>query len=159
MNNKDKKEEIQNTEDKDQNPKKKKSLEEDQFRVVISRDVNEILEKLVTRANDGFDGGDIAKSDVANLLLLNSAKSFSDSDIKTLRALHFDEKKMLRAILRQSGDEGDLPEHLKKALREHYGLAEFKERKTSRKAAHEESKEFPSSINSTDSQELLKISN
>ena len=140
MNNKDKKEEIQNTEDKNQNPKKKKSLEEDQFRVVISREVNEILEKLVIRANDGFYGGDITKSDVANLLLLNSTKSFSDVDIKILRTLHFDEKKMLRAILRQSGDEGDLPEHLKKALREHYGF-DSKERKTLKKAAQTESKE------------------
>ena len=115
---------IQNTENKSENSRKRKSSDDDQYRVVISRDVNEVLEKLVNRANDGFDGGDIAKSDVANLLLLNSAKSFSDADIKTLRVLHFDEKKMLRTLLRQSGDDGDLPEHLKKALREHYGLPE-----------------------------------
>jgi hypothetical protein len=125
--------EIQNPENKTENSKKRKSNDEDQYRVVISSEVNGALENLVKRANDGFDGGEIAKSDIANFVLLNSWKSFSDADVKNLRALHFDEKKILRSILKQSGDEGELPEHLKKALREHYGLPENSKKRASRK--------------------------
>ena len=104
--------------------RKRKPNDEDQYRVVINKEVNEVLEILVKRANEGFDGGEIAKSDVANAILLDSEKSFGDAEIKTLRNLHFDDKKMLRSILRQAGDDVDLPEHLKKALRDHYGISE-----------------------------------
>lgn len=132
MNNKLIEKEIQNTESKSEIFKKRKSSDEDQYRVVISSEVNGALENLVKRVNDGFDGGEIAKSDVANFMIVNSWKSFSDSDVKTLRALHFDEKKMLRSILKQSGNEGDLPEHIKKALREHYGLPENSKKRASK---------------------------
>ena len=92
---------------------------------MINSEVNTVLETLVKRSNEGFDGGEVTKSDVASLLLLSSAKSFSDSEIKTLRATHFDEKKMLRTLLKQSSDDVDLPDHIKKALREHYGMTEY----------------------------------
>ena len=106
MNNKLIENEIQNPKTKNANSKKRKSNDEDQYRVVISSEVNGALENLIKRSNDGFEGGAITKSDIANFVLLNSARLFSEVDIKALRALHFDEKKMLRSILRQSGEEG-----------------------------------------------------
>lgn len=150
---------IQGTNTKTEISKKRKISDEDQYRVVISKEINESLESLVKKINNGFDGGEITKSDVANFLILGSAKSFSDAEIKILRGLHFDEKKMLRSILRQTGDEGDLPEHLKKALREHYGLAESRERRTSRKASQEESKPLLSTSSSTDNHDFRSTSN
>ena len=148
MNNKLVEKEIQNTETKKENSKKRKSSDDDQYRVVISSEVNGALENLVKRANDGFEGGEIAKSDVANFVLLNSWKSFSETDVKSLRALNFDEKKMLKSILKQSGNEGELPEHLKKALREHYGLPENSKKRVPRsqtpglKTAGSDSREY-----------------
>ncbi|GEM_PF-2559570 len=100
-----------------------KSAEDDQYRVVIQKESNDALEELVRRTNNGFEGGEVTKSDVVNLLISNHAKSFSDSDIKSLRLLHFDEKKVLRALLRKAGDDGDLPSEIKKVIREHLGIS------------------------------------
>lgn len=90
------------------------------FRVVISRESNDSLEVVLSRCSDGFDSGTITKSDVANYVLQNLAKFFSDSDVKTLRATHFDERKVLGSILR---NDDDLPEDLRKAIRTHFGIA------------------------------------
>lgn len=109
--------------------KKIKSAEEDQYRVVIQKESNEALEELVRRTNDGFEGGEVTKSDVVNMLISNHARSFSDADIKNLRLLHFDEKKVLRALLRKAGDDGDLPSEIKKVLREHLGVADTSKRR------------------------------
>lgn len=112
--------------------KKLKSAEDDQYRVVIQKESNDVLEELVRRTNEGFEGGEVTKSDVVNLLISNHAKSFSDSDIKSLRLLHFDEKKVLRALLRKAGDDGDLPSEIKKVLREHLGISDSSKRRISK---------------------------
>jgi hypothetical protein len=114
------------------NIKKRKTTDEDQYRVVISKESNDVLEKFVERTNDGFDGGEVNKSDIANAIFLGAAKTFSEADIRSLRNLHFNERKMLRAILRKSEDAGELPEEIKKALREHYGLSEQNKKRNSR---------------------------
>ncbi len=90
------------------------------FRVVISKESNDSLEVALSRCSDGFDSGTITKSDVANYVFQNLAKFFSDSDVKALRATHFDEKKVLGSILR---NDDDLPEELRKAIRAHFGIA------------------------------------
>lgn len=90
------------------------------FRVVISKESNDSLEVVLSRCSDGFDSGSISKSDVANYIFQNLAKFFSDSDVKALRAAHFDEKKVLGSLLR---NEDELPEDLRKAIRAHFGVA------------------------------------
>ncbi|MFN9069150.1 MAG: hypothetical protein ACK5V3_18140 [Bdellovibrionales bacterium] len=90
------------------------------FRVVISKESNDLLEVALSRCLDGFDSGAITKSDVANYVFQNLAKFFSDSDVKALRAAHFDEKKVLGSLLR---NEDELPEDLRKAIRAHFGVA------------------------------------
>lgn len=112
--------------------KKLKSTEDDQYRVVIQKESNDALEELVRKTNDGFEGGEVTKSDVVNFLISNHAKSFSDSDVKNLRLLHFDEKKVLRALLRKAGDDGDLPSEIKKVLREHLGISDSSKRRISK---------------------------
>lgn len=99
------------------------------FRVVISKESNESLESALARCTDGFDTGSITKSDIANYVFQNLAKFFSDSDIKALRAVHFDEKKVLGSFLR---NDADLPEELRKAIRLHYGISEKEKKKSSR---------------------------
>ena len=98
-------------------------------RVVITKDANSILESLVSRTGEGFEAGTITKSDVANYVFLNLQKFFSESDMKALRTIHFDEKKVLSSFLKS---ENDLPEELKKAIRLHYGLTEKDKKKSSK---------------------------
>lgn len=106
-----------NTEDQQTKLKKRKQIEEEQYRLVINKEMNEILESLVFRTNDGFQGGEVSKSELANLLLQNAAKDFGDPEIRILRSRCFDEKKVLRAILRKSVDDGEIPENLRKFIR------------------------------------------
>jgi hypothetical protein len=147
-----------NTEEEQTKLKKGKQIEEEQYRLVINKEMNDILESLVFRTNDGFEGGEVSKSELANLLLQNAAKDFGDSEIRILRSRSFDEKKILRAILRKSGDEGEIPENLKKLIREYYGL-DSKERKTSKKLAQTDSKDSFLVESSTDRQAVRRTSN
>lgn len=102
------------------------------YRVVISKESNDSLEAVLSRCSEGFDSGTITKSDVANYVFQNLSKFFSDSDVKALRAAHFDEKKVLGSILR---NDDDLPEDLRKAIRAHYGIAEKEKKRSSRSSA------------------------
>lgn len=101
------------------------------FRVVISKESNEALESALSRCAEGFDAGEFTKSDIANYIFQNVGKFFQDSDVKNLRAAHFDEKKMLGSILRT---DADLPEELRKAIRAHYGVDDKEKKKSSKKA-------------------------
>ncbi|HPI40383.1 MAG TPA: hypothetical protein PLJ21_06240 [Pseudobdellovibrionaceae bacterium] len=127
-------EEKKNKENIKHNTAKKRNSnqDEDQFRVVINKDSKIVLDELVLKANDGFEGGEISKSDLVNLLIFNHRNSFSDADIKNLRNLHFDEKKVLKALLKKAGEDGDLPNEIKRVLREHLGLIETNKKKISK---------------------------
>jgi hypothetical protein len=117
--NKDKNEEIPGM-----GTKKRKTTDEDQYRVVISGETNGVLEKLVEQVNNGFDGGDVTKSDIAQWIFINTSKSFSEADVRTIRSLHFDESKMLRTLLVNKGSDAHLPEDIRRAIRSHFGVSE-----------------------------------
>jgi hypothetical protein len=83
-------------------------------------------------SND-FDAGEITKSDIATWVIMSAAQTFSEAEIKLVRQLHFDERKILASILKDSRSENKLPESVKRAIREHYGLTE-----PNRKRAHKD---------------------
>jgi hypothetical protein len=99
---------------------------------VINKSASEMLEKMLVQVTNGFEGGSISKSDLANWIILNSQESFGEAEIKTIRQLHFDERKILASILKDSKDENRLPENLKRAIREHFGLAEAGKKRASK---------------------------
>jgi hypothetical protein len=72
---------------------------------------------------DGLEAVSITKSDIANWLISKAQQAFHQSDIKALRDLHFDDRKLLASILKDTKDENNLPEPLKRAIREHFGLS------------------------------------
>jgi hypothetical protein len=113
------------------NKEEKKELGEGSgfYRVVITKEANESLEMAVGKVGEGFDAGTITKSDIANYIFKNLAKFFTEMDYKNLRAIHFDEKKVLGSILKS---ESDLPEELKKAIRTHYGITDKEKKKISK---------------------------
>ena len=108
--------------------KKAERENQEQYRVVINKDASNILEKMLARVTEGFEAGSVSKSDLANWLIANSQESFGDAEVKTIRQLHFDERKILASMLKESKDENNIPENLKRAIREHFGLAETKKR-------------------------------
>ncbi len=103
--------------------------EQDQFRVVMNKESNAALEQLVLRANMNFESGHITKSDLVHYLFSNTNKWISDSDIKILQTKHFDDKK---ALIDLAQSEAELPENIKKAVRELHGLLDASKKKASR---------------------------
>ncbi len=101
----------------------------DKHRVIISKEAKRALDEILTRANDGFDAGDISKSDVVEMLIFNASKYITDSEINELRVQHFDEVKVLAAILKGVAKGDQVPEALKVQLRNQYGLTESHKRK------------------------------
>lgn len=98
---------------------------QEQYRIVITKEANECLEVIAAKVNKGFEAGAVNRSDVAIYVFQNLSKLLNESDIKAMRSLHFDEKKVLGSILKS--DE-DLPEEIRRVLREHYGVTD-KEKK------------------------------
>jgi hypothetical protein len=101
-------------------------------RVVIEKEANQSLEAVAAKVNAGFEAGSVSRSDVANYIFLHLEKLISESDIKAIRALHFNEKKVLASILR---GQDNLPEEVKKALRAHYGILDKDKKKTAKPQA------------------------
>jgi hypothetical protein len=130
--------ELLNTKDRNPNTKiQEKKKEEKQenhklkdiYRIIISKEAKVALDSLLMRANDGFEAGEITKSDIVNALLANAGKYFSDAEMKLLRAQHFDETKVLGALLKDASNGGEIPEKLKTFLRSQYGLLESRKKK------------------------------
>ena len=98
--------------------------------MVINKEASEALEKMLSQVTTGFEASSISKSDLANWLILNSQDSFGEAEVRTLRQLHFDERKILASLLRDARDQNNIPENLKKAIREHFGLSDGSKRKS-----------------------------
>ena len=122
---------MENTESqkKTKDPNKTKNENQEHYRIVINKSVSEILETMLTKVTEGFDAGSVNKSDIANWIITNAESSFTETQVKAIQKLHFDERKILGALLRDSKDDNKLPESLRKAIREHYGLNEGSKRK------------------------------
>lgn len=111
--------------------------EQEQFRVVLNKDTNAALEEFVEKVNKDFRGGIATKSIVANYVFQNLKNFLSDSDIKAIHHKCFDDKEALLAL---GKSEQGIPEAVKKAIREAYGLLE-KDKKRSSKMSNELSTE------------------
>lgn len=94
---------------------------QEQFRVVITKEANDHLENALEKVNKNFEGVAVTRSDLANHLFGNLTKLLSESDIRQLRSQHFDERRALSSMLKPNND---LPEEVRRALREFYGVSE-----------------------------------
>lgn len=110
----------------------------EQYRVVIDSETNEMLQEMVDKSNEGFTSGTITKSNFAIYVFQNLKRFISSDDIKNLRAKHFDDRKALTDLLKLSESNVELPEEVRKFLREHSGAFE-KDKKRGPKAANSSS--------------------
>ncbi len=115
---------------KNKDEKKAEKENQEQYRVVINKEASKVLEKMLSQVTTGFEASSISKSDLANWVILNSQESFGEAEVRVLRQLHFDERKILASLLRDARDQNNIPENLKKAIREHFGLSDSGKRKS-----------------------------
>ena len=88
-------------------------------RVIV---IYEQLEEMLSKVNEDFDTGSVSKSDLAMYVFMNLKKFISADDIKVLRMKHFDDRKVLNDLLKISETKNELPEEVRKFLREHAGV-------------------------------------
>lgn len=98
-------------------------------RITVSRDAQGALGNIVDRINDGFIGGRVNRTQMANWILLRFNNELNEAQIKEIRGDHFDEVAMLENILKQAKETGKMPSDFKSLLQKQFGLDEPTRRK------------------------------
>lgn len=98
-------------------------------RVVVSKEAQAALKTVTDRINDGFSGGKVGQSEIANWILLRFQSDLDEAQIKEIRAEHFDEVAMLESILKQAKESGKVPTDFKVLLQKQLGFDESPKRK------------------------------
>lgn len=99
-----------------------KEFKKEQYRIVIDKASNDYLEEMLDKVNENFDTGSVSKSDLATYVFMNLKKFITNEEIKMLRMKHFDDSKVLNDLLKLSESKSELPEEVRKFLREHAGV-------------------------------------
>lgn len=101
-------------------------------RIVVSNESLAALKIIVDKVNDGFNGGRVNQTEIANWIILRFQSELDEAQIKEIRAEHFDEVAMLESILKQAKESGKVPTDFKALLQKQMGLDESPKRKSSR---------------------------
>lgn len=112
--------------------------QENSIKITVTKDAGEILAELVTKANEGFEGGRINRQDLASYIVEKFKANFSDRDLVQLRQLHYDDSAMMEAMYRKMKETGEVPEFLRDALRKQFQVNDDAPKKT-KKALTKES--------------------
>ena len=89
-------------------------------RLVLEKEPVEALDELVLKVNDGFTAGEVTRSDLAAYLLLNASRLLGKNEITKIRHAFFDERKALDHLLRESESSGQLPDEIRKLLKDQF---------------------------------------
>lgn len=101
-------------------------------RIVVSNESLSALKVIIDKVNDGFNGGRVNQTEIANWIILRFQSELDEAQIKEIRAEHFNEVAMLESILKQAKESGKVPMDFKNLLQKHLGLDESPKRKTPR---------------------------
>jgi hypothetical protein len=94
----------------------KENKTEEIQRITVSKLGQDALTAIVERVNDGFIGGKINRTQAANWIMLRFNENLNDTEIREIRAEHFDEVAVLEAILRKAKESGKVPTEFKVLL-------------------------------------------
>lgn len=103
---------------------------EEILRITVSRQGEKALLEIIAEVNDGFIGGKVNKTQMANWILKRFKDDLDDSMIKDIRADHFDEVAVLESILRKAKETGKVPSEFKYLLQKQIGLEVSAKKKT-----------------------------
>lgn len=98
------------------------NTKEEIIRIMVSRQGEKALSEIMEQVNDGFAGGRVNKTQMANWILKRFKDDLDDSMIKEIRADHFDEVAVLELILRKARETGKVPTEFKYLLQKQFGL-------------------------------------
>lgn len=89
-------------------------------KITITKEAGETLAVLVSRANEGFEGGKINRQNLASYIIEKYKNNFSDRELSSVRQLHYDDAAMLEAMYRKMKETGEIPEFLREALKKQF---------------------------------------
>jgi hypothetical protein len=98
-------------------------------RIVVSNESWVALKAITDKVNDGFNGGRVNQTEIANWIISRFQSELDEAQIKEIRAEHFDEVAMLESVLRQAKESGKVPTDFKALLQKQLGLEEPVKRK------------------------------
>ena len=107
---------------KEQNSDENTAEKEEILRITVSRQGERALQEIIEKTNDGFTGGKVSKTQMANWILKRFKDDLDDSIIKDIRADHFDEVAVLESLLRKAKETGKVPAEFKYLLQKQIGL-------------------------------------
>ncbi len=93
-------------------------------RIVVSNESWSALKAITDRVNDGFNGGRVNQTEIANWIISRFQAELDEAQIKEIRAEHFDEVAMLESVLKQAKESGKVPTDFKALLQRQLGLEE-----------------------------------
>lgn len=103
---------------------------EELHRITVSKQAERALSAVVEKINDGFSGGKVNRTQMANWILARFNETLTEAEIKEIRMEHFDEVAMLENILRQAKESGKVPAEFKGLLQKHLGMDEVQKKRT-----------------------------
>jgi hypothetical protein len=112
--------------------KDKEQKNEELHRITVSKQGERALAAVVERINEGFVGGKVNRTQVANWILARFNDSLSETEIKEIRMEHFDEVAVLESILRRAKESGRVPAELKGLLQKQLGMDEAPKKRPKR---------------------------
>jgi hypothetical protein len=103
---------------------------EEMLRITVSRQGEKALLEIMEQVNDGFVGGKVNKTQMANWVLRRFKDDLDDSMIRDIRADHFDELMVLESILRTARETGKVPSEFRYLLQKQMGFEMSAKKKT-----------------------------
>lgn len=94
-----------------------KKADDSFVKITITKDAAESLKELLARVNNGFDGGQVHRQDIASWVISKFMATVSESDITQIRQLHYDDAAMFEAMYRKMKETGLVPDFLRDAMR------------------------------------------
>lgn len=99
-------------------------------RIVVSNEARDALKTIIDKVNDGFSGGKVNLTEIANWIIIRSLHGLNEAQINEIRSEHFDEVAMLESILKEAKASGKLPKDFKTLLQKQLTQCESTKRKT-----------------------------
>ncbi len=97
--------------------------------MTVSRVADRALHMIVEKVNDGFTGGRVNRSQMANWILAKFYENLSEADIRSIRADHYDAVAALESAFRRAKENGVVPDELRLLLQKNEGLDESPKKK------------------------------
>ena len=117
-----------------ENGNKKIKEEETIYRMSVTKEAGEVLERLANEVNNEFVGGKISRQEVASWAIQKFATRVTPLDIKELHLSRMTDQALLRFCMEKTAGEGGMSTELRQFLLVQCGLLEQAKKGADKKA-------------------------